>query len=210
MARYGLPSLSHTKAAWKQLSADPHTRTFKGKKKNWDGFLQFPLPRSFGIVGTQVLSPTAASGLSASTDSTVDGAEVSLQGGGEEDNGNVVTYFLRPCEKETQMVAQRIRAWKKSGRTHHRLVYMPQPTAVVHKTLGNLGLTAAPNVSRCNGYSSISFPWRRTSCRWNTKMRFEKSTWRVLPVRLSRPWHGVFSNSKMLSARFLAFRPLAR
>jgi hypothetical protein len=131
----------------RQVLSDPHTRTFKGKKKNWDAYLSFPLPRPFGIVGTQILSSSSAvRGLTTSTNTTNEGAEVSLQG--EEEAVDVVTYFLRPSDLgQTQLVSQRIRSWKKSFRTHHRLVYLPQPTAVVHKMLGNLGLTAAPNVS---------------------------------------------------------------
>jgi hypothetical protein len=133
----------------RQVLSDPHTRTFKGKKKNWDAHLAFPLPRGLSITGTQILS-TKARGLTTSTDATVEGAEVSLQqaGGDSEDGVDVVTYFLRPAALgQTQLVAQRIRSWKKNYRTHHRLVYLPQPSAVVHKMLGNLGLTAAPNVS---------------------------------------------------------------
>jgi hypothetical protein len=130
----------------RQVLSDPHTRTFKGKKKNWDAYLSYTLPRNFGIVGTQILSSSSARGLTTSTNTTTEGAEVSLQGEG--DTVDVVTYFLRPSDlSQTQLVAQRIRSWKKSFRTHHRLVYLPQPTAVVHKMLGNLGLTAAPNVS---------------------------------------------------------------
>ena len=49
--------------------------------------------------------------------------------------------------QQTQKAAQRICGWKKSFRTHHRLVYLPQPTAIVQKMIKDLRLTAAPNVS---------------------------------------------------------------
>jgi hypothetical protein len=104
----------------RQVLSDPHTRTFKGKKKNWDAQESYPIN---GLtVTTQLVRDTV------------------------EEDVDVVTYFLRPDEVQTQLAAQRIRSWRKK-QTHHRLVYMPQPTALVQKLLHNLGLTAAPNVS---------------------------------------------------------------
>lgn len=61
---------------------------------------------------------------------------------------DVVTYFLSPADlQQTQRAIQRIRRWKKTHRTHHRLVYVPQYTALIQKVILNAGLTAAPNVS---------------------------------------------------------------
>jgi hypothetical protein len=139
----------------RQVLNDPHTRAFKGKKKNWDSFQSFQFPKGIqsSIVGTRVLSTKTGLGWSLSgtnlktrTNTTVEGAEVSLQEEGEKDHVDIVTYFLRPWDlTQTQRVVNKIRAWKK--RTHHRIVYVPQATAVIQKLLKDLGMTAAPNVS---------------------------------------------------------------
>ncbi|GAX15954.1 hypothetical protein FisN_22Hh196 [Fistulifera solaris] len=113
----------------RQVLSDPHTRTFQGKKKNWDAHLFFPLPASITIVGTQILNQ---------------------EHGGEETEGNVdvITYFLSPADlSQMQLVAKRIRNLKKSFRIHHRLVFLPQPTAIIYKLMKDLGLSSAPNVS---------------------------------------------------------------
>ena len=61
---------------------------------------------------------------------------------------DVITFFLHSSDlSQTQKAGKRIREWKKSFRTHHRLVYLPQPTAMVQKIIKNLGLVSAPNVS---------------------------------------------------------------
>jgi hypothetical protein len=135
----------------RQVLNDPHTRTFKGKKKNWESHTSFPLPKSLqnNIVGTRLLSTSLVLGsLKTSTNTTMEGAEVSLQESEEEkDHVDIVTYFLRPWDlTQTQNVAAKIRAWKKP-RTQHRIVYIPQPTAVVHKLLADLGMVVQPNVS---------------------------------------------------------------
>jgi hypothetical protein len=137
----------------RQVLSDPHTRQFKGKKKNWDVHNVFPLPKGLSLVGTRILTPSAASveGIRTSTDTTMEGAEVSLKGQSSWEDTvdvDVVTYFLRPSDlSQTQNVVKRIKSWKKTTRTHHRIVYMPQPTAIVHKILSSTGLAAAPNVS---------------------------------------------------------------
>lgn len=139
----------------RQVLSDPHTRQFKGKKKNWDVHNVFPLPRGVSIVGTRILTSTSSvsadAGIRTSTDTTMEGAEVSLKGQSSwEDTADVdvVTYFLRPSDlSQTQDVVKRIKSWKKTTRTHHRIVYLPQPTAIVHKILSSTGLAAAPNVS---------------------------------------------------------------
>lgn len=113
----------------RQVLSDPHSRTFKGKKKNWDSHLFFLLPNSINIVGTQVLNQ--------------DHGEDEIDG-----SVDVITYFLSPADlSQTQLAAQRIRSLKKTFRIHHRLVFLPQPTAIVHKMMKDLGLTSAPNVS---------------------------------------------------------------
>lgn len=137
----------------RQVLSDPHTRQFKGKKKNWDIHNVFPLPRGLSLVGTRILTPssTAVEGIRTSTDTTLEGAEVSLKGQSSwEDTADVdvVTYFLRPSDlSQTQNVVKRIKSWKKTTRVHHRIVYLPQPTAIVHKILSSTGMAAAPNVS---------------------------------------------------------------
>jgi hypothetical protein len=113
----------------RQVLSDPHARTFQGKKKNWDGHLFFPLPASITILGTQILDQ---------------------ERGGDETEGSVdvITYFLPPADlSQMQLVAKRIRNLKKSFRIHHRLVFLPQPTAIIHKMMKDLGLISAPNVS---------------------------------------------------------------
>jgi len=137
----------------RQVLSDPHTRTFKGKKKNWDANNSFPLPRGLSLVGTRVLSSGGSTeGIRTSLDATMDGAEVSLKGQSswEQDiqNVEVVTYFLRASDlSQTQTVMSRVKAWKKTTRIHHRIVYIPQPTALVHKMLNTSGLGTAPNAS---------------------------------------------------------------
>jgi len=139
----------------RQVLSDPHKRAFKGKKKNWDVHNVFPLEPQLGLtfVGTRILSPASGGeGLRTSTDTTAEGsAEVSLKGQSsweDTDNVDVVTYFLRPSDlTDTQHVVQRIKSWKKTLRIHHRIVYVPQPTALVHKLLSSTGLSTSPNVS---------------------------------------------------------------
>jgi hypothetical protein len=130
----------------RQVLNDPHTRTFKGKKKNWDASTSFQFPKALQstIVGTRLLSSTNFS-IKTTATTTLEGAEVSLEDD-EKDHVDVVTYFLRPWElAQTNVMAQKIRGWKK--RTHHRIVYIPQPTALAQKLLTDLGMTAAPNVT---------------------------------------------------------------
>jgi hypothetical protein len=135
----------------RQVLSDPHTRTFKAKKKNWDNHDSFPLPRGLTLVGTRILSSAMAEGIRTSTDTTLEGAEVSLKGQSSWEEAvdvDVVTYFLQPSDlSQTQNVVKRIKSWKKTKRAHHRLVYLPQPTAIVHKLLSTTGVAAAPNVS---------------------------------------------------------------
>ena len=136
----------------RQVVSDPHTRTFKGKKKNWDSHTSFPLPRGLSLVGTRVLSAgVTEEEIRTSLDTTMEGAEVSLKGQSSWDDAvgaDVVTYFLRASDlSQTQYAIQRIKAWKKVARIHHRIVYLPQPTAIVHKMLNTTALATAPNVS---------------------------------------------------------------
>jgi hypothetical protein len=160
----------------RQVLSDPHQRNIANKqtKKNWESYLSFPFPKSLqsNIVGTRLLLQTGTGNAyanayassnkpsSSSIHATLDGsgAEVSLHGNAYDndyDNDNdevqhvdVITYFLRPWKiAETQAVAQRIRSWKKKVKVHHRIVYVPQPTALVHQILADIGLAAASNVS---------------------------------------------------------------
>jgi hypothetical protein len=139
----------------RQVLSDPHSRTFKGKKKNWDPSDVFPIPRGLNVVDTCVLSleeeendllESAAAALAAAGGSAAavkSGPNAATLG-----HVDVVTYFLKPAHwKQTQKVATMIRSWKKSARTLHRIVYVPQPTAMIQQLLQNLGMTSAPNVS---------------------------------------------------------------
>lgn len=142
----------------RQVLSHPSTRTYKGKK-NWDAQNVFPLPRGLGIVGTRLLPTTGVTLQSnetrvrTATETSHDAAEVSLLAESTSadstendvmpENVDVVTYFIRADPlSQTQSAASRIRSWK-SNRTHHRIVYLPQPSAVCHKVLTNLGLTAS-------------------------------------------------------------------
>jgi vacuolar protein sorting-associated protein 33A len=122
----------------RQVLSDPHARVFKGKK-NWDPAQFFPLPRGLQIVGTKIL-PDKISQFNSEPngllpfDATWD------------ENIDVVTYFLRPASlTHTMHVSHRIKNWK--SRTHHRIVYLPQATAMCHKVLSNLGINSLPNVT---------------------------------------------------------------
>jgi hypothetical protein len=119
----------------RQVLSDPHARVFKGKK-NWDPAHFFPLPRGLQISGTKVLPDTISQSNS----------EVSAFGEGWDERVDVVTYFLRPSSlPHTMHVSSRIKNWK--SRTHHRIVYLPQATAMCHKVLSNLGINSLPNVT---------------------------------------------------------------
>lgn len=131
----------------RQVLQDPHTRQFKGKqtKKNWDTYNVFQYPKSLNntIVGTRLLEQTSF------TTSSPFSVATGVEGAAEDDafqHVDVLTYFIRPWDiGQTQAVAHKIHSWKKKA--HHRLVYIPQPTAVVSQVLQDLGLAAAPNVS---------------------------------------------------------------
>ena len=115
----------------RQVLQDPHTRQFKGKqtKKNWDSFNSFQYPRSIAnsVVGTRLL-------------------EQSDQVDDSSQHIDVVTYFLRPWDiAHTEAVARKVRNFRK--KVHHRLVYIPQQTALISQLLQDLGLATAPNVS---------------------------------------------------------------
>jgi hypothetical protein len=130
----------------RHVMSDPHTRTFKGKKKNWDDLNSFQYPKTINVVGTIVLhnhekadeTPQSAFPDDATSwDNYRDGKQI-----------DVVTYFLRPTDvAQTQLAARRIHAWKKQIRIHHRVVYLPQASALIRKILNNMGLTTSPNVS---------------------------------------------------------------
>lgn len=132
----------------RQVVSDPNTRVMKGKK-NWDAKNVFVgLPRT--VVGTRIMpkSTFAANGPQVQTDATLEGEEVSLLKQDEswdEDSVHVITYFLRASalSKTTQLISK-ISA--SSGSTHHRVVYLPQPTAILQKMWSSVG-TSSSNVS---------------------------------------------------------------
>jgi vacuolar protein sorting-associated protein 33A len=131
----------------RQVLSDPNARVFQGKK-NWDPQTYFPIPQGLSIIGTHLLSKTKTTGrFTSSPASTETGAEVSLIADDWDTTVDVVTYFLRPCNlSQTTTISERIRNWTRP-RTHHRIVYLPQATAISHKLLANSGMTSAPNVS---------------------------------------------------------------
>ena len=131
----------------RQVLSDPNARVFQGKK-NWDPQTYFPIPQGLSIIGTHLLSKTKTTGRFTSSPATTEtGAEVSLIADDWDTTVDVVTYFLRPCNlSQTTTISERIRNWTRP-RTHHRIVYLPQATAICHKLLANSGMTSAPNVS---------------------------------------------------------------
>lgn len=143
----------------RQVLVDPNTRVFKGKK-NWDSDQVFPgLPSS--VVGTRLFpstrsfeSPTTGAA-NVQTNDTAEGAEVSLlhdfhtkvDWGDDEPVVQVATYFLRPTNlTQTTQLVSRIRSHPRP-RTHHRIVYLPQPTALCQKLLSGLLSSSTPTVT---------------------------------------------------------------
>jgi vacuolar protein sorting-associated protein 33A len=140
----------------RQVLSDPHSRKLEGKKKNMDPYLSFPLPKSLNIVGTMLLggSSDALLGENSNINKLAIGPLQhqldEVESWDDDVEGvDVITYFLRSSDlSQTEKAAKRIfRQGNKRFRTHHRLVYLPQPTAMVLKLVKNLGLAAAPNVS---------------------------------------------------------------
>jgi hypothetical protein len=132
----------------RQVVSDPNTRAFKGKK-NWDGQHSFVgLPRS--IIGTRIMPKSSGgSAPKVQTDATTEGAEVSLMQdeSWDDESVDVITYFLRASalSKTTQLM-EKVRSWNRS--THHRIIYLPQPTAIVQKMWSGLLSTASVSIHK--------------------------------------------------------------
>mmetsp|Transcript_24525 Transcript_24525/g.67898 ORF Transcript_24525/g.67898 Transcript_24525/m.67898 type:complete len:784 (-) Transcript_24525:282-2633(-) len=98
----------------------------------------------------------AASSASAPFDDNYWGDAIQMAREGSLD---VVTYFLHAQDlDQTKAVIRRIKSsftFRKGARgggggtaiVHHRLVYVPQPTAIVHQLLQQTGLTSQPHIS---------------------------------------------------------------
>ena len=132
----------------RQVVTDPNTRVFKGKK-NWDAQHSFfGLPRS--VIGTRVMpksSMAGGSGPRVKTDATLEGEEVLLlqDESWDDDSVDAITYFLRASAlSKTAQLIDKIRSWDRS--THHRVVYLPQPTAIVQK-MWSTGMLSTTSVS---------------------------------------------------------------
>ena len=136
----------------RQVLNDPHRQKQQNKKKNWDNYNQFNFPKSLqhNILSTRLLQLPSTSSTTTTTTTTIiggEGAEVLILEEDSHEQVDVITYFLRPWDlSQTQAVHARIRAYKKR-KVHHRIVYLPQPTALVSQLIQDLGLTAASNVS---------------------------------------------------------------
>lgn len=115
----------------RQVLTDPHARIWKTQQSRWDAAVTFPgLPRGLNLVGTAILG-----------DDIVASA------------ADVVTYFLRPTDiQQTQKMAESIFKCK-NHHTHHRLVYLPQTPAMVHKILSNMGLTGPMSTKKVSVHS---------------------------------------------------------
>lgn len=110
----------------RQVLTDPHTRAWKNQQTRWDDVTNFPgLPRTLTVVGTAILG---------------DSKETAA--------ADVVTFFLRPTDlQQTQLAANYIFKYKNHN-THHRLVYLPQTPAIIHKILTSMGLTGSSSTRR--------------------------------------------------------------
>jgi hypothetical protein len=108
----------------RQVVSDPNTRVYKGKK-NWDAQNVFAgLPRS--IVGTQIMPDKH-------------------QKWQEETAVDVITYFLHASSlSKTLLLQDKIQSRSTTTTTLHRVVYLPQPTAILQKMWSN---TTLQNVS---------------------------------------------------------------
>jgi Sec1 family len=125
----------------RQVMTDPNTRVFKGKK-NWD---------PGNIIGTRIMPHSSGGSVpKVRTDATMEGAEVSLLQDESWDNNesvDVITYFLRASAlSRTTQLLDKIRSWNLT--THHRVVYLPQPTAIVQKMWSGLLSTASVTIHK--------------------------------------------------------------
>lgn len=138
----------------RQVASDPHTRTtFATKKQNWDGYLSFPkMKGNVNIAGSRVLRP----------DYQVSPRVAEHEPEWEEEDTvintvDVITYFCAAADlKQVQSAALKILSMlpppgapssvkaSNSDLPFHRIVLLPQPTALVMKMLSNLGLTRRP------------------------------------------------------------------
>lgn len=129
----------------RQVLNDPQASTTNQRqtKKNWQTYNKFQYPKSLAssIVGTRILeetpprhgSPTA---LSAADPDLLRGD--SLKSGGQ--HLDTVTYFVRPWKVETtQFLATHIPKWKVGGQSH-RVVYLPQTSALIQQLWNKGGL----------------------------------------------------------------------
>ena len=127
-----------------------------GKKKNWSARHAFSFPSKLHILGTHVLhwndesneeqqqqqqkSPTAPAP-ETHWDQLLDSLSSSL-------DQVVVTYFLHSSRlDETQDLIARLQAWPKRIRVHHRIVYLPTATTLVHEIWKSHGFLQQPNVT---------------------------------------------------------------
>ena len=134
----------------------------KKKKASWDAVTSFPnLPKS--IVGTRVVRmqdggvhDSGGGGDGSTGDVTTTEEDwldsTTTAGSGSSasiDGADLITYFVRPSDLHaTQVVARYVRNLsQKKKNVHHRLVYIPQVTALVQKVLDNLGVSSLPNAS---------------------------------------------------------------
>lgn len=133
----------------RQVVTDPNTRVFKGKK-NWDAQYSFVgLPRS--IIGTRVMPKSVlAVGPKVKMNATLEGEEVSLLRQDEswdDESVDVITYFLRASALDkTAQLLEKIRTWKRP--LYHRIVYLPQPTAIVQKMWSGLASTTSVSIHK--------------------------------------------------------------
>ena len=108
------------------------------------------MPHGLQIVGYKILNsqmaPQQQQQKPSKSNNPFDDVHVPEDTSFSDEKVDVITYFLRPANlKQTMNVCQRIQNSK--GRAHHRIVYIPQATAMCHKVLSNLGITTLPNVT---------------------------------------------------------------
>jgi vacuolar protein sorting-associated protein 33A len=148
----------------RHVLADPHTKqstSTTGSKQptnigpqRWENSNTFlNLPRNLNINGTAILEKSSAA------DNTIIPSNI-----------DIITYFLRPTDlTQTQNVCDFILQYQRNSRQHantssssttstkpnysqphHRIVYIPQIPAMVHKLLSNVGLIGPKNTNNAN------------------------------------------------------------
>jgi hypothetical protein len=128
-------------------------QSFAGKKKNWSARHAFSFPPHWHILGTHVFNLSSSASeeedTSSSKSSTVEtNWNLLLESLTASLDTVVLTYFVRASDlEETQALLERLQAWPKRVRAHHRIVYLPAVTTLHQEIFKARGLASQPNIS---------------------------------------------------------------